>query len=119
MLVSCNQYERTERTAEDMKRHVQRVHEGILYLCDQCCYVSKTKGVLGIHVKFLSCSEEYYSYETYNMNTLKSDFDKEHGIVKYMCEIMNCKFVSAWKRSVRAHNLTRKSANDVNRYMDS
>ena len=102
------QCERTERTAEDMKRHVQRVHEGILYPCDQCCHVSKTKGYLGFHVKSQhSCSEEYCSNETYNKNTLKSHFDTEHGIVKYKCEIMNCNCLSAWKRSLRAHNLTR------------
>ena len=102
------QCERTERTAEDMKRHVQRVHEGILYPCDQCCHVSKTKGYLGFHVKSQhSCSEEYCSNETYNKNTLKSHFDTEHGIVKYKCEIMYCNFLSAWKRSLRAHNLTR------------
>ena len=110
---NSNHCERTERTAEDMKRHVQRVHEGIKYPCDQCCYVSKTKGYLGFHVKsqhnteLLSCSEEYCSYETYNKNTLKSHFDTEHGIVKYKCEIMNCNCLSAWKRSLRAHNLTR------------
>ena len=116
-LLFCKQCNHTVTASEELKRHVQSVHEGIVYPCDQCSYVSKRRADLKVH--FMSkhntglykCTEEFCSHETYSKFRLERHFESEHeGLVKYKCEFMNCNFVSDKKSDFKVHELSHSGA---------
>ena len=97
-LLFCKQCEYSAKTNQELKIHVQGVHEGIAYPCDQCLYVSKRKSDLLMHSKskhthiFFGCSEENCSYETYSENVLKKHVESEHEGIAHPCAICGQRF---------------------------
>ena len=87
-LLFCKQCDYSTKTKDEMKIHIQGVHEGIVYPCEHCSFVSKRKNVLTSHARtkhtetFFGCQEENCLYETYSKHVLKKHIESEHeGIV--------------------------------------
>lgn len=108
-LLFCSQCDYSAKTNEELKIHVQGVHEGIAYPCEQCSYVSKRKGDLLKHSKskhtdmFFGCREENCSYESYSKNVLKKHVESEHEGIGHPCTICGHRFRS--RESLRKHIL--------------
>ena len=47
----CAECDFVSRLLQDLNRHIERVHEGVIYRCEKCQYCSKTKYELNIHLR--------------------------------------------------------------------
>ena len=93
-----------------MKFHIESVHEGIVYKCEQCDVVTKWERDLKVHIKakhtrlIFECKEEGCSYSTYSGKLLEEHVEIKHeGRVKYKCEYMNCKYATNHRGTLKEH----------------
>ena len=110
-LLLCKQCQFSTIRNEDMRGHIQRFHEGIIYTCEQCGFVTKWKQMLRNHMKSkhttrsLQCMEENCSFSTYSDKILRNHIEVKHeGRVRYKCENMNCEFGTNHKKNLKDHS---------------
>ena len=100
-LLYCKQCQFSATRNVAMKHHVESVHEGIRYRCEQCRFVTEWERFLKVHMiskhtnMSLYCTEESCSFSTYRENLLQEHIELTHeGRVKYKCEYMNCNYAT-------------------------
>ena len=99
-----------------LKSHMQSVHEGVIFKCDQCteCIVKTKKGlkkhVLSKHpspeqkANPLLCTEDEYTFMTVADIDMKRHMREKHeGRIKYRCNIMNCNYGTERQKDLLYH----------------
>ena len=51
LIYACDQCDYRARTKGSLKKHIQSVHEGLRFACDQCDYRATTQGHLATHIQ--------------------------------------------------------------------
>ena len=85
--------------------HIQSVHRGVKYACDQCDYQSAKPSNLNRHIQSrhegvrYPCNQCYY--KTADKGNLNKHIQARHDGGKYACE--ECDYKAAQKRDFKAH----------------
>ena len=115
-LFVCDQCPFSSRRKDMTQSHVQFVHEGVIFKCDQCtiCTV-KTRGALERHVLLkhpgpeqkanpLLCTEIECTFISFIDRDMKRHVQEKHeGLIRYRCDIMNCNFGTYHKKTLSYH----------------
>ena len=115
-LFVCDQCPFSSRRKDMTQSHVQFVHEGVIFKCDQCtiCTV-KTRGALERHVLLkhpgpeqkanpLLCTEIECTFMTVaDIDMKRHTREKHEGRIKYRCNIMNCNYGTEQQKDLHYH----------------
>ena len=115
-LFVCDQCPFSSRRKDMTQSHVQFVHEGVIFKCDQCtiCTV-KTRGALERHVLLkhpgpeqkanpLLCTEIECTFMTVaDIDVKRHTREKHEGRIKYRCNIMNCNYGTERQKDLHYH----------------
>ena len=101
----CDHCERKFTTKSNLTRHIQSIHEGVMYPCNQCDFKGTLKNTLTLHIKskhegvMYGCSQ--CDYEASNQSNLTVHIKSKHEGVKYACN--QCDYQATEKGKLRVH----------------
>ena len=99
-----------------------RVHEGVMFSCNQCDFKTNGKAGLKRHISakhiekagketaVLECNFKDCTYKTLLKYFLKTHIENKHeGIIRFRCEFMNCTYGAKDRQSLKEHTTTHSS----------
>ena len=104
---SCDQCQYRCNYKKNLKPHIERHHEGVVYSCEECDFKAKSKTSLKYHDKSKHNHEGFqYScnqcdYKTYKHTHLTVHVEAKHERLKHSCS--QCEFKATNKNNLKIH----------------
>ena len=102
------------KTPQNLKRHVESIHEGIRYNCDQCDYQATQSTDIKRHKEYkhegIKYNCEECDYKATTTGSLKLHVDSRHRGVRYPCNF--CEHKSTTMASLGLHITSHHTATD-------
>ena len=129
----CEHCQLSFRRKDDLKFHVDKIHEGLVFNCTFCeSYSTARKSTFKKHVlikhsgekskqgqKPTICKEEGCTYTDQSINQLKRHVTSKHESIKLICYVEDCTFETSWNKNLRRHakvHLEKSSSETIDCY---
>ena len=105
VLMRCGNTAGHWNQATNLRTHVEAIHEGVRYSCDQCGYKATTAGNLKKHIDSIHTGVCYpcdqCDYKATVTGSLKKHVESTHEGVRYPCD--QCDYKATTKGSLKRH----------------